>query len=64
MLEFIKGFLLEGNPVLGFVLSCQEVQGGYNVGKIQDKLLVEICESGEKSYSFYKGGWFPVLDRL
>ena len=62
--ELVECSLLERSPTPGFVLSCQEIQGGNDVRKVWDKLPVKVCKSGEGSHSLHQSGWFPVLNGL
>ena len=47
MFEVFKGFLLKLGPDPGFSFVCEKVKGGDDVGKIWNKLPVEVGESGE-----------------
>ena len=51
--ELIERSLLKRGPTPGFVLLCQKIQGGNNVGKVWDELPVKVCEPGEGSHGLH-----------
>ena len=60
--EGIKCALLEVSPGPWLVLSCEEVEGGDNVGEVGDKLSIKVCKSEERSDAFDRSGGFPFLN--
>ena len=61
MLETFKSMLLEVSPDPGFAFSSEQVEGGYNVGKIWDEFPVKVCEPGEQLDSLDGGGGLPLF---
>ena len=51
MFEVFKRSLLELGPHPGFPFVSEQVEGGDNVGEIQDEFPVEVGESGEQPNS-------------
>ena len=47
MLEMFKSMLLEVSPDPRFTLPSEQVEGGYDVGKVWDEFPVNVCEPGE-----------------
>ena len=44
------------------IFACKEDDGGDDVGKIRDKLSIEVCEPEERTDTFDRRGGLPVLD--
>ena len=47
MFEMFKGALLKLSPGPGFSLSSEQVEGGYNVGKIRNEFPVKVHKPSE-----------------
>ena len=61
MFETFKSMLLEVSPGPGFTFLSEQVEGGYNVGKIWDEFPVKVCKPGERLDSLDGGGGFPLF---
>ena len=61
MFETFKGMLLELGPNPRFPFVSEQVEGGYNIGKIWDEFPIKVCKSGERPDSFDGGGGFPFF---
>ena len=47
MFETFEGMLLELGPNPGFPFVSEQVEGGYNVGKVWDEFPVKVHKSSE-----------------
>ena len=61
MFETFEGMLLELGPNPGFPFVSEQVEGGYNVGKVWDEFSVKVHKSGERLDSLDGGGGFPFF---
>ena len=61
MFETFESSLLVLGPDPGFTFSSEQVEGGYNVGKVWDEFPVKVCKPSEQPDSLDRGGGFPFF---
>ena len=49
-------------PGPGVIFSGEKDDGGNDVGKVRDKLSVEVCEPEEQTDPLDRGGGLPIFD--
>ena len=61
MFEMFKSLLLVLGPDPGFTFSSEQVEGGYDVGKVWDEFPVKVCKPGEQPGFLDGGGGVSIL---
>ena len=61
MFKTFEGSLLELGPDPRFTFPSEQVEGGYDVGKVWDEFPVKVCEPGEQPDSLDGGRGFPLF---